>query len=83
MSAESSRRAPSAVLFLIGTMVSFPFLLLAFAVSPLSGTWLRFAIAALPFTALLLLWLWVRAPRPAEPKVAMNALAQEAYSPGA
>jgi len=60
MSAESTRRAPPALLFLIGTMVSCPFLLLAFAISPLSGTWLRFVILALPFVALLPLWRWVR-----------------------
>jgi hypothetical protein len=81
MSAESSRRAPWVVLFFIGTMVSFPFLLLAFAVSPLGGSWLRFVIPALPFIALLLAWLWVRAP--ADPQAAMDALAQEAYPPGA
>ena len=59
MSAQSTRRAPPALLLLIGTMVSCPFLLLAFAISPLSGTWLKFVILALPFVALLPLWRWV------------------------
>ena len=61
MTAESSRRAPPALMFLIVTMVSCPFLLLAFAVSPWSGTWLKFLMLALPFVALPPLWRWVRA----------------------
>jgi len=83
MSAESSRRAPPALMFLIGTMVSCPFLFLAFALSPLSGTWLRFVIPALPFVALLPLWRWVRDPRPVQRQIATSSLVPEGYAPGA
>jgi hypothetical protein len=83
MRVDSNRRAPLAIFCLIGTMVGFPFFLLAFAVSPLSGTLLRFVLPALPFVALLLLWLWARAPRSEGSKIGMNALTQEAYPPGA
>jgi len=48
------------VFYLIGMAVGFPFLLLAFSVSPLSGTWLKFVVPALPFTALVALWVWGR-----------------------
>src|SRR5262245_57863555 len=78
MSQDSKRRAPWVIFFLIGTMISIPYYLLAFAVSPFSGTWLRFVVPVLPFSALLLLWLWARNPRLVGSKIAMNTLAQEA-----
>ncbi|HKE92709.1 MAG TPA: hypothetical protein VKB34_00270 [Povalibacter sp.] len=56
----SERRVPMVVFYLIGMAVGFPFLLLAFSVSPLSGTWLKFVVPALPFTALVALWVWGR-----------------------
>jgi hypothetical protein len=77
---RSEQRVPMIVFFLIGMSVGFPFLLLAFAMSPLSDTWLRFVVRALPFTALLALWLWGRSPS-TEPS--MNAAAQQAFPPGA
>jgi hypothetical protein len=84
MSLDSNRRPPWAIFLLIGTVLSFPFFLLALALSPLSAIWARFLVPALPFTALLLLlWLWLRDRRSAGPKVAVNVLAQEAYPPGA
>jgi len=57
---RSERRMPMAVFFLIGVTVGCPFYLLAFALSPVSGTWLKFVIPALPFTGMLALWLWTR-----------------------
>ena len=83
MRVDSNRRAPLAIFCLIGTMVGFPFFFLAFAVSPLSGTLLRFVLPALPFVALLLLWFWARSSRTEGSKLAVNSLAQEAYPPGA
>jgi hypothetical protein len=46
---RSERRMPMAVFFLIGVTVGCHFYLLAFALSPVSGTWLKFVIPALPF----------------------------------
>ena len=71
------------VLCLAGAVVGAPFLLLAFALTSLNRTWLMFAVAALPFTALLVLWLWLRRPNSAGSHVSMGVLAQEAYPPGA
>lgn len=79
MSPSSNRRVPSGIFFLIGTMIGFPFLLLVFFTSPLSGTWLKFVVPVLPFAALPLLWLWARDSR----SEGSNAIAQEAYPPGA
>jgi hypothetical protein len=71
---RSERRVPMIVFILIGMSVGTPFLLLAFAMSPLSDTWLRFAVPALPFTALLALSLWRRSP---STERSINAVAQE------
>ena len=57
------RRMPIPILFLIAVIVGCPFLLLAFALSPVSGTWLMFVSPALPFTGMLILWLWTRRAR--------------------
>jgi hypothetical protein len=64
---RSERRMPMAVFFLIVVTVGCPFFLLAFALSPVSGTWLKFVIPALPFTGMLALWLWIRRARSQEP----------------
>lgn len=76
-------RVPAVVLYLAVTVVGAPFFLLAFALTPLNGTWLMFAVAALPFTALVALWFWLRRPSSARSNVSAGVLAQEAYPPGA
>jgi len=72
MKSDVNRRVPPVIFFLIVTAVGFPFFLLAFALSPLSDTWLRFVVPALPFTALLALWLWSRNPGPTGSTRAVN-----------
>jgi hypothetical protein len=83
MKSDRNWRVPSVILFLIAVAVGFPYLLLAFAFSPLSGTWLRFVVPLLPFTAVLALWLWSRKPESEGPMRAVNALSPEAPSRGA
>ena len=80
---RSERRVPMVVLYLVGTMVGAPFFLVAFALSPLSDTWLRFVAPALPFTALVLLWFWARRPSSGGSNIPINVLAQKTYPPGA
>jgi hypothetical protein len=82
MKSQLNRRAPSVLFFLIVTAVGFPFFLLAFALSPLNDSWLRFVILALPFAALVALWLWSRKPG-AEGLMGTSTLGQQVYPPGA
>ncbi|HEY5808108.1 MAG TPA: hypothetical protein VIT67_09090 [Povalibacter sp.] len=60
---RTDRRIPTGVLFLTGVMVGCPFFLLAFALSPVGGTWLMFVIPALLFAGMLTVWLWSRRTR--------------------
>ena len=85
MKLDSNRResrVPTVVLYLAGTVAGLPFILLALALTPLNETWLPFAFAALPFTALAALWFWTRRPNSGGSTVSVGMFAQE-YPPGA
>ncbi|HKQ14910.1 MAG TPA: hypothetical protein VJT80_15855 [Steroidobacteraceae bacterium] len=49
----------------------------------MNESWLSFAVAALPFTALAALWFWTRRPSSGGSNVSVGMLAQDEYQPGA
>ena len=84
MKLDSNRgepRLPMVVLYLAVAVVGAPFFLLAIGLTSLNGTWLMFAVTALPFIALVPLWFWLRRPSSGGSNVSIAA--HDAYPPGA